>query len=112
MLTTDLNGTSENDRQVLHKLLSALVEELGFAPRFVEDGSTEIKESVQKKIADLDDVHVRTNSREVNLVIVRLLSKFLSMFIFFLTLGFCYYFEYLIKKSSLLKCCQCFFKVC
>lgn len=77
MLTTDLNGSSENDRQVLHKLLSALVQELGFAPRFSEDGSSEVNESTQKRIVDLDDVYVRTHSREVNLVIVRLLSEYI-----------------------------------
>lgn len=59
MLTSDLDGQDERDRTCFANLLNLFVKEL----------------DMEKP--DVSDICARTNKREVHLVIMRLLSKFL-----------------------------------
>lgn len=56
-LTTDLDGQYERDRICLNSLLSTIVDELQFTKTLDED------------------ICVRTTQREVDLILMRLLSK-------------------------------------
>lgn len=62
MLTTDLYISNDKDRSCLEGLLNALVTEL------------------QLDNPDIKDISSRSNVREVRLIIMRLLSKYLSLF--------------------------------
>lgn len=62
MLTTDLYISNDKDRSCLESLLNALVNEL------------------QLDNPDVKDISSRSNVREVRLIIMRLLSKYFSLF--------------------------------
>lgn len=60
MLTSDLDGQDERDRNSVERLLNVLVNELNMDS------------------PDINDINIRTNKREVHLVIMRLLSVLMS----------------------------------
>lgn len=91
MLASDLDSSVEADRAVLDRLLELLVAELDIQP---EEGATEDRtekkdsqqavERLEQLVSDLDSkgeemtppVHERTNRREFQLIIMRLLSEY------------------------------------
>lgn len=91
MLAGDLDSSVEGDRAVLERLLELLVSELDIQtpPDTLTDQTREDRQENQQAIVKLETlvsemdtqedslppVHERTNRRELQLVIMRLLSK-------------------------------------
>lgn len=92
MLAGDLDSSVEGDRVVLERLLEVLVYELDIQPEEPTNGEDRNEKRelqlailrLELLVSELDTqaeqhdppVHVRTNRRELQLVIMRLLSKF------------------------------------
>lgn len=89
MLAGDLDSSVEGDRAVLERLLEVLVAELDIQPEDASSSETAERRELtaaimrlQRFAAGMDEtqepsppVHERTNRRELQLVIMRLLSE-------------------------------------